>query len=43
MADVDRRAEFFDSALDDDDGAFDTGTETARVGENDLHGGLTGF
>ena len=35
---VDRRAEFFQGALDDGDGALDAGAEAAGVGEEDLHG-----
>src|SRR5690606_2786431 len=38
MTHVDRRAERLDRALDDLDGAIDTGTETAGVGEDDGHG-----
>ena len=40
MPDIDRCAEFFYGALDDGDGAFDTGTKAAGVGENDFHGAL---
>jgi len=41
VAHVDRRAEFFQRALDDGDGAVDAGAETARVGEKNGggHGG----
>jgi hypothetical protein len=47
VAHVDRRAEFFQRALDDGDGAVDAGTEAARVGEKDggrhkLFSGVTG-
>jgi hypothetical protein len=34
---VDRRAEQRDGAFDDVDGTVDAGTETTRVGEQDLH------
>jgi hypothetical protein len=37
VAHVDRRAESFQRALDNGDGALDTGTETAGIGEKDLH------
>ena len=37
VANIDRRPEFFQGALDDGDGALDTGTETAGIGEDDLH------
>jgi hypothetical protein len=39
VADVDRRAEFDQGALDDFDGALDAGAEAARLGEHDFHGG----
>ena len=35
---VDRRAERFERALDDLDGAIDAGTESTWVGEQHLHG-----
>ncbi|MNV95635.1 hypothetical protein D3C71_1905460 [compost metagenome] len=35
---VDRRAEDFQSAVDDFDGAVDTGAEAAGIGEFDMHG-----
>src|SRR5690606_22874458 len=37
MAHVYRRAEQFERALDDVDGAVNAGTETAGIGEQDLH------
>src|SRR5690606_226417 len=37
VAHVDRRAEGLQRALDDLDRAIDAGTETTRVGEQDLH------
>ena len=37
MAHVDRRAELRERLLDDRDRAVDTGTETARVREDDIH------
>ena len=38
VAHVDRRAERFERALDDLDGAVDAGAEAARLGEQDVHG-----
>ena len=35
MAHIDRRAEFFQRAFDDGDGAVDAGAESARIGEKD--------
>ena len=40
VPDIDRRAVFLQRALDDLDGAHDTGAEAARLREDDLHGGL---
>jgi hypothetical protein len=34
---INRRTNKLDSALDDLDGAVDTGTETTRIGEKNLH------
>ena len=34
---IDWRTEFFQRALDDGDGSFDTGTKATRIGEEDLH------
>jgi hypothetical protein len=34
---VDRRTEQFDGAFDDFDRAIDAGTESTRIGEQDLH------
>ena len=42
MAHVDRRAERFQRTLDDLDGAIDSGTEPARIGEQDIHGSIIG-
>jgi hypothetical protein len=41
VAHVDRRAEFFQRALDDGDGAVDAGAEAARIGKQD--GGRHGY
>ena len=38
MPDIDWGAEFIDGAFDNFDGAFDTGTKTAGLGEDYLHG-----
>ena len=37
VAHIDRRTEFLQGTFDDGDGAFNTGTKTARIGEDDLH------
>ena len=37
---IDRRAVFLQRALDDLDRAHHAGAETARLGQNDLHGNL---
>ena len=39
VAHVDRRAQGFDRALDDLDGAIDAGAETSGIGEHDVHAG----
>lgn len=40
---VDRRAEDFQGAVDDLDGAVDTGAEATGVGEFDVHGGVSSW
>src|SRR4029079_18977236 len=42
MAHIDRRAERLERALDDLDRAVDAGTESARIGEQDVHTGVMG-